>query len=295
MPEMPLFSVVIATYNCAQYLRQAIDSALAQTFKDGGIETIVIDDGSTDDTPSIARAYGNSIRYVHQENAGVSAALNHGISLARGKYIAILDADDYCAPRRLEAAYETLREGATVVVTDMFVEVNGVLQPEPLYRSNFRECLFELDAQTQLEFALEDNFINSFFILPATVYRQVGRYDESLRYGEDWDMALRMLSAGIPIRLVREPLYYYRLGRPGATTTRHDYGMACNRVAVLSRYRRLVTKRRWQSSTGYMHHLGLKKAVHERTYGKAFWHAFNLSTNVPYLRETLNGRLSPQQ
>ncbi|OPY80117.1 MAG: putative glycosyltransferase EpsH [Syntrophorhabdus sp. PtaU1.Bin153] len=89
----PLVSIIIPTYNYGKYLARAIQSCLDQTHKH--LEIIVIDDGSTDNTHEIARAFADKIIYVHQQNMGVSSARNHGLERARGDFISFLDADDY--------------------------------------------------------------------------------------------------------------------------------------------------------------------------------------------------------
>jgi glycosyltransferase involved in cell wall biosynthesis len=85
-------SCVIPVCNGEAFLHEAIDSALAQSHRP--IEVIVVDDGSTDATPSVAQSYGDAVRYVRQENGGPSSARNRGIELARGALVALLDADD---------------------------------------------------------------------------------------------------------------------------------------------------------------------------------------------------------
>src|SRR4051812_3217208 len=92
-------SVVIATYNHGRYLREAIDSALAQTHPP--LEVIVVDDGSTDDTAEILQTYGGRIRAMRQANAGVAAARNAGLAAASGRYVGFLDSDDVWAPDKL--------------------------------------------------------------------------------------------------------------------------------------------------------------------------------------------------
>lgn len=93
-------SAIVPVYNTERYLEEALRSLLAQTLRPA--EIIVIDDGSTDRTPEIARAFGDLIRYARQENAGSSAARNHGLRLARGEMIAFLDADDRYLANKLE-------------------------------------------------------------------------------------------------------------------------------------------------------------------------------------------------
>jgi len=97
----PLVSVIIAVYNYGRYLREAIDSALRQTYP--AYEVILVNDGSTDETEKIALSYGSQIRYHLQEHQGLGASKNQGVRLANGKYITFLDADDIWPEKRLDA------------------------------------------------------------------------------------------------------------------------------------------------------------------------------------------------
>ncbi len=90
---MPEVSVVVPTFNRAKIVPKAIDSVLQQTYKD--YEIIVIDDGSTDNTKAVLRNYDDKIVYRYKENGGISSARNSGIEIAKGKYIALLDSDDF--------------------------------------------------------------------------------------------------------------------------------------------------------------------------------------------------------
>ena len=94
----PQVSVVIPAYNCAEYVGQAVESVLHQTIADW--EIIVVDDGSRDHTRLVLEKYSDRIRYIYQQNQGVSIARNCGIELARGEFIAFLDADDYFSPTK---------------------------------------------------------------------------------------------------------------------------------------------------------------------------------------------------
>ena len=106
---MPTVSVIIPTYNHAHVLGRSIQSVLNQTFQD--FELIIVDDGSTDDTESLVnRSSSNKIKYVrHQGNQGRSVTRNTGIQLAKGDYIAILDADDEWMPEKLEKQMKVIR------------------------------------------------------------------------------------------------------------------------------------------------------------------------------------------
>lgn len=102
----PLVSLVITCYNHADYLAQAISSCLEQTYVP--LEVIVINDGSTDDSASVAARFGDAIHYVEQPNGGVGAARNMGIRTARGEYVALLDDDDVALPNRIACQVEYL-------------------------------------------------------------------------------------------------------------------------------------------------------------------------------------------
>ncbi|UCE54571.1 MAG: glycosyltransferase family 2 protein, partial [Desulfobacterales bacterium] len=95
----PLVSVIIPTYNRGWTIKEAIDSVLDQDFRD--YELIVVDDGSTDNTPDILKSCGNSIAVLQQSNKGVSAARNSGIGVSAGQLIAFLDSDDLWLPQKL--------------------------------------------------------------------------------------------------------------------------------------------------------------------------------------------------
>jgi len=106
--KRPHVSVIIPTYNRAALLDRALESVIQQTYRDW--EIVLVDDGSTDDTPSVvapyARSLGDRLKYVRQPNCGASAARNHGIDIARGRFIAFLDSDDAFAPTKLARQLE---------------------------------------------------------------------------------------------------------------------------------------------------------------------------------------------
>src|SRR5262245_9212309 len=103
---MPTVSVIIPTFNRSKLVVNAIESVLCQTYRD--YEIIVVDDGSTDNTAEALTPYMDRTRYVFQANLGTSAAKNTGLRLARGKWISILDSDDFWLPTKLEAQLKAL-------------------------------------------------------------------------------------------------------------------------------------------------------------------------------------------
>src|SRR5215470_12477677 len=99
--QTPLFTVLIDTYNYGQYVERAIESAVEQDCPAADREILVVDDGSTDDTPERIRKYGAKVTYLRKSNGGQASAFNYGLAKARGKFVALLDADDYWLPGKL--------------------------------------------------------------------------------------------------------------------------------------------------------------------------------------------------
>src|SRR5215471_9471737 len=104
--KAPFFSVIIDSYNYGQYVEDAVSSALEQDFPAAEREILVVDDGSTDETPARLRKFGHAIRYLHKPNGGQASAFNYGFQEARGQVIALLDADDVWLPTKLACVHE---------------------------------------------------------------------------------------------------------------------------------------------------------------------------------------------
>ena len=122
----PFVSVIINVYNGEAYLAEAIDSVQAQTYAHR--ELIVVDDGSTDGTAGVAARYGDALRYLRQENAGIGAARNLGIEHARGEYLAFLDADDRFVADKLERQLAAFAEDSSLDM--VFGHVREFLSPD---------------------------------------------------------------------------------------------------------------------------------------------------------------------
>lgn len=180
-----MISVIIPTYNRAGRIGEAIESVIAQTGRDW--ELIVIDDGSTDDTEEVVRSFGDDrIRYVRQENRGVSASRNVGIEKAKGELIAFLDSDDRWEPRKLEVQKEFFDSNPAVHVcqTEEIWIRNGV-RVNPMKKHAkpsgwiFARCL---------DLCLVSP---SAVMLRRSVFDRIGAFDESLPACEDYDLWLR--------------------------------------------------------------------------------------------------------
>lgn len=198
-------TVVIPAYNAAQYLRLTIDSVLAQTV--GDVEVIVVDDGSTDDTLRIARSYGPPVRTVAQSNAGPAEARNTGLSHAGGEFVAFLDSDDLWAPRFLERVVAVLDANPRIgyaYAWAQFIDETGALLPGQIRSRPRRDMVRQILCS------------GCFALLSMTLFRvstlqAVGGLTAGLRQAEDWDLFLRMASAGIAVAYVPEVLVEKRL------------------------------------------------------------------------------------
>jgi len=286
----PKISVVIPTYQCATYVRQAVESVIAQRYPKECVEVIIIDDGSTDDTFDVLKPYAKQIRYIHQSNRGLSAARNVGINAAQTDLIALLDADDYWLPDFLSDASDLMgREGEHLVTCDWFESVNEELAEVPFYRKRHLERVFERSATAQLNVGLEANIlVASMMMVHRAVFSDVGLFDETLHFCEDLDFFYRCMSANYRVALVPRPNGVYRRFRPGGLTARIDLEKARDRVRVLSRYRNRLSKRRWYNAVGVMDDVGFREALIKGSYGAAARHAVSLLFNPLYTRAVLS-------
>jgi glycosyltransferase involved in cell wall biosynthesis len=189
MQKLPLVSVVIPAYNCEKYIERALKSVLIQTYPH--IECIVIDDGSTDGTSRILNSYRDRAKCVRQSNAGASAARNHGISLAIGKYIAFLDADDFWGETKIENQVRVLEENSEIALLSTKVSHtdNGELMVSRV----------EFDPEKVI---LGSAFTSMFLAHPvltsvmmrSSVLKQLGGFDRSFVTAEDVDLYFRCCS-----------------------------------------------------------------------------------------------------
>jgi len=187
---VPQVSVIIPTYNCARYLPEAIDSVLAQTYRD--FEIIVVDDGSTDDTPDVLARYGEAILVIRQPNQGRGAARNAGILAARGQYIAFLDADDLWLPRKLEKQMALFEERSEIgwVYSDYRYFGDTSTGDDSFFG---RHSLRPPPEGWILVKLLAGCITSTITVMArAACFRQVGLFDPSLVRAQDYDMWIRL-------------------------------------------------------------------------------------------------------
>jgi glycosyltransferase involved in cell wall biosynthesis len=198
-----LVSVVIPSYNYAHFVTEAVDSALAQTYE--RLEIIVIDDGSTDDTLSVLAPYGDRVRYVYQENQGLSGARNTGIRAAEGELIALLDADDAWHPHKLElqAAYLRQHPEVGLVGASLFTD-RRLCWPEIGDLSGVAADTYRLE-----ELVGKMRFGPSSAVMRRRCLDEVGLFDPTLRCVEDRDLWVRFASR-FRVAMLHAPLLWYR-------------------------------------------------------------------------------------
>ena len=197
-------SVVIPTYNRAEFVREAIESVLQQDYPD--VELIVVDDGSRDCTAAVVGEFGPALRYLWQENRGVSAARNCGVAASTGDLIAFLDSDDLWAPRKVSAqvAYFEAHPEAQACHTDEVWIRHGV-------RVNERR-IHRKQGGWQFLASLPRCLISpSAIMMRRRLWERLGGFDESLPACEDYDLWLR-LTAVTPVGFLPDRLVTKRGG-----------------------------------------------------------------------------------
>lgn len=222
----PIVSIIIPTYNRADFLQEALRSVLAQTFV--GYELIVVDDGSTDRTPELARQFPQ-VRWIREEvNAGVSRARNLGIQQSRGRYLCFLDSDDLWKDHKLQVQVDWMHSHPECQVAyseEIWIRRGVRVNPMNKHRKYsgdiFRHCLPLCIVSP------------SSVILRAEVLAEVGLFDESLPACEDYDLWLR-IAVRHPFHLIDEPLMTKRGGHEDQLSSRY-WGMDRFRVSALEK------------------------------------------------------------
>ena len=189
MSTSPLVSIVIPVFNGANYMRQAIDSALAQTYPQ--VEVLVVNDGSTDngETERIAGSYGERIRYFAKENGGVASALNRGLREMRGSYFAWLSHDDAFLPEKTSRQVGFLRANRAFAAC-----YTDYLQVDPGGAVIRRVAVPWRPREKALKALFARQYINgSTVMVQRECFDRVGIFDEKLRYTQDMEMWFRLL------------------------------------------------------------------------------------------------------
>jgi len=234
----PIISVVMPVYNAEQYLDQAIESILNQTFDD--FEFIIINDGSLDSSLAIIRKYERQdkrIFLIDKDNGGIVDALNDGLRIAKGKFIARMDSDDIAYPNRFEKQIKVFGDNPEIdlVYTDTkLIDKNGDIICDS-WRPNLEKTLLNLE-------------IHTFVPHPTVMFKKdtvlnLGGYTMIRPHAEDLDLWLRMKNNGCKFFYLNKNLLYYRLNPNSVRANAHDnYWYKVATRVITSGYRLRIFK-----------------------------------------------------
>ena len=206
----PRVSVLIPTYNCGRFLGEALDSVLAQTFTD--FEIIVVDDGSTDNTPEVVARYPQ-VRYIPREHCGVSVTRNAAIAEATGEFVVFLDADDMWTPDKLEkqVAYLDQHPDCMLVFTKAAnfyqnAENDRTVRQQELYNSSLERCVITC-------------------AIRRVVFEKYGVFRTDYPHGEDTQFMFRLSISGLSLdHCIPEVLYRRRIHSNNISLTHESAG-----------------------------------------------------------------------
>ncbi len=227
---MPKVSVVVPIYGVEKYLHQCVDSILAQTLED--IEIILVDDGSKDKCPQIVDEYAKKDKRVvaiHQPNGGYGRAVNHGIEVATGEYIGIIESDDWIEPTMYEKLYSNAKENNTDITKCEFYIYNSYKSPEKQnkrYQGKYQDLQKAPDGVFNVEqYPLIVGFHASIW---SSIYRsdfikqQQVIESRSASY-QDFPFMIEAMCRAKRITIVKEPLVHYRMEEgQNSSTIRRD-------------------------------------------------------------------------
>ena len=217
MAEHPLITVIIPVYNGGRYLRPALESVFAQTYRP--FEVIVIDDGSTDDSAEIAQSFPD-VHYIHQPNQGVAVARNNGIAAARGEFFAFLDQDDLWTPEKLKLQIAHMQSHPDVGYT--LTRQQFFLEPGETIPTWFRKELLT---------EVHTGWVLGTLVVRRTAFEQIGNFATGYSAASDGDWFFRAKAAEIPMAVIPELLLLKRI---------HGANESARAKEILSELRKVV-------------------------------------------------------
>ena len=215
--EQPLVSVIIPVYNGARYLREALESVFAQTYRP--FEVIVVDDGSQDDSGNIAQSFPE-VRYIHQANQGVAAARNNGIEAARGEFFAFIDQDDLWIPEKLRLQIACLLNNPDLGYT--LTQQRFFLDPGASLPAWFRKELLD---------SVHTGWVLGTLVVQRAAFDNVGNFATGYTAASDGDWFFRAKAAGVSMEVVPELLLMKRI---------HGANESAHAKDILSELRKVV-------------------------------------------------------
>lgn len=224
-----LVSVIIPVYNGEKFVAASIESVLKQTYCP--IEIIVINDGSTDGTKEVLNQFNGKIVVIQQKNAGQADARNKGLTIAKGKYIALLDSDDLFVSEKIEKQISILKNENLDMVCTNFETIDASNNK----LKNISAPYFH--ASNALTTFITGNFIcTSTLLFKKEWIQKVGNFDTKMKGTEDGDLWFRMLLDGAQLDVIREPLVQYRI---------HELNYS-GRFSHMNLFRTLANRKQYQ-------------------------------------------------
>lgn len=222
----PKVSIVIPVYNGANYVANAIQCALSQTYKN--LEVIVVNDGSTDDgaTERIAKSFGDKIRYFAKENGGVSSALNYGIAQMTGTYFSWLSHDDAYTPTKIADAVEALRNSPDADARTIAYSWGSYIDRDHNVLKAFPvnlEANRVYSGEEMVRYSLDRGTLNGCcMLIPRQAFAECGGFNEELRYSQDSLMWYTFFFRGYSLIFDGKQNVMYRLHSAQTSRNRHD-------------------------------------------------------------------------
>lgn len=285
MSLRPKVSVITPAYNVAPYIGQCIESVQAQTL--GDWEMIIIDDASTDDTAQVVQNFltDSRIRFLRNErNMGAGYTRNRALDAVQGEWVAVLDADDWYAPERLEKLLAFAEQMGADMVADLQIyytewgsvyTIGWATYAKPPKQARLYTVEEVINAHPSIKPAIRADFLRSKGI----------RYAEHIRKSQDYAFYMETLIKGAQFALLPEPMYYYRV-HPNTVTTRHD-PIAENRKSLeyllslpeTTPHQRILLQRAYRRMVMFSLYPGFVRAVKQGQLGQA-WRLFRQSPGV---------------
>ncbi len=238
-----LVSIIIPAYNSGEYIKETVDSALKQTYKNA--EVIVVDDGSTDKTKMVLAPYvrDKKIKYIYQENKGLAGARNTGVRNSKGEYIIFLDADDLFLPEKVVEQVKVLEKNPDFDVC--YCDLTHFTDSNPRKYYHHR---YHYPSGNLFEPLLHKQFINPLTVFARrSVFEKYGFFDETLRRSEDWDLWLKWSHAGVKFFYLDKPLAYYRIqGTGNLSSVESEPAMKEKNLFIFFRIGGKLSKEEWR-------------------------------------------------
>lgn len=272
----PLVSIIVPCYNQAQYLPEALQTVLEQTYQNW--ECIIVNDGSPDNTELVAKewlAKDSRFKYIYKENGGLSSARNVGIENSKGEFILPLDADDKISNNYLEECVLKFKNNQNVsIVYGEAIKFGAVNHTWNLSEFNYENLL-------------HNNMIYCSAIFKKNDWDTVGGYDEQMKFGfEDWEFWIRMLNHDSIVLKCKEAIFFYRIKNHSMITVlranldltneirKYIYDKHRDKYTLLSDYEQFEQNRALTKSLRNLHvsqtYPLLLKALLKKTYIKIF-------------------------